>query len=79
MGGPTAAFPEHEARGWQQWEAVMKPFIDQAGPEIDFLSVHLYDTMGANMDGDPTNCTWRSGGNVDALLDLYVEPRAKWD
>lgn len=71
VGGPTAAFPEEESRLFSHWDAVMRPFIDQAGPHVDYLSIHLYDTYGNAMDTDPQNFTDRTGSNVDAILDLH--------
>ncbi len=43
----------------------MKAFIDYAGDEMDFYSIHIYD--GKNVTGEET---FRSGSNADALIDL---------
>eukprot|EP00912_Choanoflagellata_sp_UC4_P000351 UC4_evm2s216 len=71
VGGPTSAFPEDEAKNFTHFRNVLKPFIDKAGKHVDYLSIHLYDTMGLDMDKNPLDFSARSGNNVDAILDLH--------
>ena len=70
VGGPTEAFPEYQAHGFQHWVSGTKAFIDSAGADVDFLSIHLYDTYGVEMDVNPADYHPRSGNNLDAVLDL---------
>ncbi|GLR71777.1 hypothetical protein [Agaribacter marinus] len=64
VGGYTAAFPQFEAGNFNQWENNWRLFIDEAGADMDFYSVHIYD--GGN-NGQPT---YRSGSNAEAILDM---------
>eukprot|EP00041_Stephanoeca_diplocostata_P022724 m.544628 g.544628 ORF g.544628 m.544628 type:complete len:670 (-) comp22139_c0_seq3:370-2379(-) len=83
VGGPTEAFPSYELKNFTHWNQTLKPFIDQAGSDVDFLSVHLYDTYFnaaiRSESPDQRNYTERTGSNVDALLDLAeAYSRSKW-
>ena len=69
--GPTAAFPEFNAGGHlSNFLRGMGPFIEEAGPHLDGLSVHLYDTMTntSYLPGAPM--VPRSGSNVLAITEL---------
>lgn len=41
VGGPTEAYPEYEDADFKHFNDTLKTFIDVAGPQMDFLSVHL--------------------------------------
>ncbi|MEY8528367.1 hypothetical protein [Bacteroides xylanisolvens] len=67
VGGFASAWPFVEGfhSDFQHWNERMKMFIDTAGDEIDFLSVHIYD--GKNVKGEDT---FRSGSNMEGIMDL---------
>jgi len=67
VGGYTAAFPELERNGFDQWRDNWKMFIDVAGENMDFYSVHLYDH---GVPADPEQVVRRSGSNIEAVLDM---------
>lgn len=69
FGGPTAAFPAWQLSGFQKWNDEMGLFIDRAGPNIDFLSVHLYDKLVHSEESDED--IYRSGSNTLAILDMH--------
>lgn len=50
---------------WWQWDGMYQSFIDAAGANMDFYSIHLYDWPDVNDGG-----TIRAGGHVEAMLDL---------
>ena len=64
IGGPAAAWPAFEVKDFRIWRDQMGLFIDRAGKDMDFLSVHLYTT---HYDDQVNN---RFGANIDAILDL---------
>ncbi|UZO82601.1 T9SS type A sorting domain-containing protein [Aquimarina sp. ERC-38] len=72
VGGFTTAFPEFEKNGRQenaifgQWEERWKRFIDEAGPKMDFYSIHLYDFPGIRGGLEQ----YRKGGNMEATMDM---------
>lgn len=66
VGGPAAAYPAFELKDFFLWEKHMGPFVRNAGPDLDFLSVHLYTTHW----DDKVN--YRYGANNDAILDLMA-------
>lgn len=51
---------------WTQWDVLWKGFMDNAGPNMDFYSVHIYDWPTYNASGGAT----RAGGHTEALLDM---------
>lgn len=51
---------------WFQWEVIWKGFIDAAGANMDYYSVHLYDWPTYDGAGGVT----RSGSHVEATLDM---------
>lgn len=67
VGGYTAAFPELERNGFDQWRDNWKMFMDEAGDNMDFYSVHLYDY---GVPANPEQVVRRSGSNIEAVLDM---------
>ncbi|MEM6550626.1 MAG: beta-agarase [Planctomycetota bacterium] len=65
IGGYSAAWAEVEARNFSHWNGWQKMFMDVAGHEMDFFSIHLYD--GINVKGTHAE---RTGSNVVANIDL---------
>ncbi|TXF87905.1 T9SS type A sorting domain-containing protein [Neolewinella aurantiaca] len=67
VGGYTAAFPELERNDFDQWRDNWKMFMDEAGDNMDFYSVHLYDY---GVPANPEQVVRRSGSNIEAVLDM---------
>jgi len=65
VGGYSAAHPAYEAADFQHWEKNWKTFIDIAGEDMDFFSLHLYDNVQKKDEGQ-----YRAGSNVEAILDM---------
>lgn len=63
--GYSSAWPSQELWDFGHWESRMKMFMDEAGDQMDALSLHLYD--GLNVKGQENK---RSGSNANAILDL---------
>jgi agarase len=68
IGGYTAAFPNFEENNFARWIARDQHFIDVAGANMDFLSIHLYDFPIFG-----TREQYRSGANVEATLDMLEQ------
>ncbi|VGO12791.1 Beta-porphyranase A [Pontiella desulfatans] len=70
VGGYTAAHPQYEGNNsdFAHWDANWKTFIDIAGADMDFFSLHLYDNPQESTNMLDT--MYRSGSNVEALLDM---------
>ncbi|MCF2949492.1 Ig-like domain-containing protein [Paraglaciecola aquimarina] len=62
IGGYTSAFPWFERNNFQRWEENMKLFIDTAGENMDFYSLHFYDLAH-------NNNTFR-GGRLESTFDM---------
>nr|WP_010925629.1 Ig-like domain-containing protein [Microscilla sp. PRE1]AAK62837.1 MS115, putative beta-agarase precursor [Microscilla sp. PRE1] len=59
-------WPGNQNQPWYQWDVQWKGFIDAAGANMDFYSVHFYDWPTYNASGGAV----RSGGHVEATLDM---------
>ena len=70
VGGYTAAHPQFEDNNFGLWDANWKMFIDVAGENMDFYSIHLYDYLAPESHHNPANTQYRSGSNIEAILDL---------
>ncbi|MDO6803206.1 T9SS type A sorting domain-containing protein [Wenyingzhuangia sp. 1_MG-2023] len=66
VGGYSAAHPAYEAVDFGHWDKNWKTFIDIAGEEMDFFSLHLYD----NVQKVPEEGQYRAGSNIEAILDM---------
>ncbi|MDO6760298.1 T9SS type A sorting domain-containing protein [Tamlana sp. 2_MG-2023] len=69
VGGYTTAFPNFEKGNFQRWNNRWKLFMDVAGDEMDFWSIHLYD-IASKTDG---KIDLRSGSNIEATLDMMEQ------
>ena len=69
IGGYTAAFPNFEADNFDRWRNRHKRFLDLAGANMDFISIHLYDLAAINRDG-LIRSEYRKGSNVEATFDM---------
>ena len=69
VGGYTAAFPNFEVGNFQRWNNRWKLFMDVAGSNMDFWSIHLYDfpSIGGGQK------KLRSGSNVEATFDMMEQ------
>lgn len=65
VGGYSAAHPAYEAADFNHWKKNWKTFIDIAGEDMDFFSLHLYDNVQKNDEGQ-----YRAGSNIEAILDM---------
>ncbi|WP_096087550.1 agarase [Agaribacterium haliotis] len=69
IGGYTAAFPNFEVNNFQEWENTDKLFMDVAGQNMDFISIHLYDFPNIPY-GPVVREQYRKGSNMEATLDM---------
>ncbi len=67
IGGYTEAFPEFDYGNFDEWDERMKLFMDVAGEEMDFYSLHFYDF---NQRYDDPNHRHYKGGRLEAHFDM---------
>lgn len=65
VGGYTTAFPDFDKDNFSRWHERDKLFIDIAGENMDFYSIHLYDFPAFR-----NSERYRRGSNVEATLDM---------
>ncbi len=65
VGGYCTAFPNFETNNFERWDQRWKHFIDVAGADMDFWTVHLYDfpCIGGKQK-------YRKGSNMEATMDM---------
>lgn len=64
IGGYTAAYTNFETNNFQEWETHWQLFIDMAGQNMDFFSLHFYDFPFAGGQ-------WlKTGSNAEAVMDM---------
>lgn len=69
IGGYTAAFPNFEEDNFDRWRNRHQRFLDLAGSNMDFVSIHLYDFASIN-DGGSIKERYRKGSNMEATMDM---------
>ena len=52
---------------WHQWDVMWRGFIDHAGANMDFYSIHFYDWPSMDAEGKGV---FRSGAQVEATLEM---------
>ncbi|MFY0626705.1 MAG: T9SS type A sorting domain-containing protein [Reichenbachiella sp.] len=66
VGGYTAAHPAFESNDFGHWNSTWKTFMDIAGADVDFYSVHFYDFRRSTTVLE----TQRKGSNIEAIMDM---------
>ncbi|TYA73904.1 T9SS type A sorting domain-containing protein [Seonamhaeicola marinus] len=68
VGGYCAAFPDFDKNNFQRWHDRDKHFMDIAGEEMDFWTIHLYDfpSIGGKSK-------YRKGSNMEATMDMLEQ------
>lgn len=65
IGGYASFNPNYDKNEFSEWNDEWKTFVDIAGAELDFWSLHVYDQPAM---WDKTN--FRKGANLEAMFDL---------
>ncbi|WP_309016635.1 Ig-like domain-containing protein [Pelagicoccus sp. SDUM812003] len=74
IGGYTVAFPYYDIEGFQRWRDRDKLFVDVAGANMDFFSLHFYDFDQHWVQGQGYVGPWNfKGGRVEATLDMLEQ------
>lgn len=68
VGGYCAAFPDFDKDNFQRWHERDKHFMDVAGEDMDFWTIHLYDFPSI---GGKTK--YRKGSNMEATMDMLEQ------
>jgi len=69
VGEPTDCWPSYALNDFGVCDWFMKPFLDNAGAAMDFVSIHVYDHYTDNPAiGKPEEM--RTAAGTDAILDL---------
>lgn len=69
IGGFCTAFPDFDKNNFAQWDERWKLFMDIAGENMDFWTIHLYDFPSINNGKQ----LYRKGSNMEATLDMMEQ------
>jgi len=69
IGGFTVAFPEFDLQNFDRWDQRMKLFMDTAGAEMDFFSLHFYD-FNHHWAAPDRGYVHFKGSRLEATLDM---------
>ena len=69
IGGYTAAFPDFEQNDFDRWRDRHKRFLDLAGANMDYVSIHLYDFAAIDR-GAAIASEYRKGSNLEGTFDM---------
>ncbi len=73
VGGFTCAFPNFDSYNFKRWEYRWRQFIDLAGDDMDFWSLHLYDFPCKVENKGRVVKRLRKGSNIEATLDMLEQ------
>ncbi|MFI3320232.1 MAG: hypothetical protein SNH01_05565 [Rikenellaceae bacterium] len=73
VGGFTCAFPNFDYYDFKRWDYRWKQFINLAGDDMDFWSLHLYDFPCKVESDKSVVARWRKGSNIEATLDMLEQ------
>ena len=71
VGGYVTAFPDFEVQDFERWRIRWREFMDIAGEDMDFWSIHLYDFPVFGPKG--TIKELRKGSNMEATMDMIEQ------
>ncbi len=73
VGGFCTAFPDFDVDNFERWNTRWKHFIDIAGEDMDFWTIHLYDFPCKVFSEDDVRQMYRKGSNVEATMDMLEQ------
>ena len=72
IGGPSLAVTDFSGNDYLRWENTFKPFIEGAGADLDFYSIHPYERYDVQSDGSVRRAVDQSPGRIRSQLDMIV-------
>ena len=69
VGGYCTAFPDYDSDNFGRWINRDKRFIDVAGADMDYWTIHLYDFPCFNNGKEK----YRKGANMEATMDMLEQ------
>lgn len=72
IGGPSLAVTNFSGDDYLRWNATVKPFIDIAGGDLDYYSMHPYERYDVQSDGTVRRAVDQSPGRIDSQIDMML-------
>ncbi len=78
IGGPGLAITGFSGNDFSRWNSTLKPFIEQAGTDVDFYSIHPYERYDIARNGSLIGRrVLQSPGRTNATIDLIQAQQLK--
>ena len=72
IGGPSLAVTGFSGNDYLRWNSTMKPFIDVAGADLDFYSIHPYERYDVQSNGTVVRAVDQSPGRINSQIDMIL-------
>ncbi len=72
IGGPSLAVTGFSADDYLRWNSTIKPFIDIAGSELDYYSIHPYERYDVQANGTVVRAVDQSPGRINSQIDMML-------
>lgn len=70
IGGPSLAVTNFTADDYLRWNSTMKPFIDIAGSDLDYYSIHPYERYDVQSNQTVQRAVDQSPGRINSQIDM---------
>lgn len=70
IGGPSLAVTDFSANDYLRWNSTMQPFIDIAGADLDYYSIHPYERYDVQSNGTVQRPVKQSPGRINSQIDM---------
>lgn len=72
IGGPSLAVTNFSSNDYLRWNSTIKPFIDIAGADLDYYSIHPYERYDVQANGTVQRPVKQSPGRVNSQIDMIL-------
>ena len=72
IGGPSLAVTDFAGNDYLRWNSTIKPFIDIAGSDLDYYSIHPYERYDVQSNGTVRRAVDQSPGRITSQIDMML-------
>lgn len=72
IGGPSLAVTDFSSDDYLRWNSTVRPFIDIAGADLDYYSMHPYERYDVQSNGTVQRNVRQSPGRINSQIDMIL-------
>ena len=72
IGGPSLAITNFSSNNFLRWNSTVEPFIDIAGTDLDYYSIHPYERYDVQANGTVRRAVDQSPGRINSQIDMML-------